>query len=125
MEERIAQHREERDPDWRTVEAPLDLPKIIEQAGAATLLVDCCTLWLSNVMLAGRDNKASAELIESLTRSLARIVLVSNEVGSGIVPETALGRRFRDEQGRLNQRLAEFCDTVELVVAGLPLRLKG
>lgn len=126
MEERIAQHREERDLNWQTVEAPLDLPQTIEQARAATLLVDCCTLWLSNVMLAGRDSKAaSAELIDSLTRSPARIMLVSNEVGSGIVPETALGRRFRDEQGRLNQRLAEFCDTVELVVAGLPVRLKG
>lgn len=126
MEERIARHRAERDAVWRTIEAPLDLVHAIGAAGAATLLIDCCTLWLSNTMLAGRDVEAAAgEMIDSLARSPANIVLVSNEVGTGIVPETPLGRRFRDEQGRLNQRLAECCDTVELVVAGLPLRLKG
>lgn len=126
MEDRIAHHQAERDATWRTLEAPLALASAIEAAGRTTLLVDCCTLWLSNAMLAGRDVEAAVSgLMASLARAEANIVLVSNEVGSGIVPETPLGRRFRDEQGRLNQRLAEICDTVELVVAGLPLRLKG
>jgi len=90
------------------------------------VLVDCCTLWLSNVMLAELDIGREADaLVESIARAKANVVLVSNEVGSGIVPENRLGRDFRDEQGRLNQRLAEISDTVELVVAGLPLRLKG
>ena len=126
MKERIQKHREERDGHWRTVESPIELAHTIASLNEGTILIDCCTLWLSNVMLAERDiSSETAALIDSITCATADIVLVSNEVGSGIVPETKLGRDFRDEQGRLNQRLAEIADTVELVVAGIPSRLKG
>lgn len=126
MVDRIEKHQQERDAGWRTVEAPLELAQAVEKAGTSTVLIDCCTLWLSNVMLAERDVENEVNvLIAALRSSPSRIVLVSNEVGSGIVPETKLGREFRDEQGRLNQRLAEISDSVELVVAGLPLQIKG
>ncbi len=126
MTERIRQHREERADFWHTIEAPIELARAITSVNDGTVLVDCCTLWLSNVMLAELDIGREADaLVESIARAKANVVLVSNEVGSGIVPENRLGRDFRDEQGRLNQRLAEISDTVELVVAGLPLRLKG
>lgn len=126
MRDRIERHQQERDAKWKTMEAPLELAKAIDELGPSSVLVDCCTLWLSNVMLAERDIEQEVDmLISSLQASPARTVLVSNEVGSGIVPENRLGRQFRDEQGRLNQRLAEVSDTVELVVAGLPMRLKG
>lgn len=126
MKDRIENHRKERDARWETVEAPIELAHAINAAGPSSIVVDCCTLWLANVMLAERDiNEDVTRLLSSLQGSSARIVLVSNEVGSGIVPENALGRRFRDEQGRLNQCLAAISDAVDLVVAGLPLQLKG
>ncbi len=126
MTERIRKHREERDDRWHTVEAPVELGKAIAALESGTILVDCCTLWLSNIMLAERDVDEEANaLIESLTAATANVVLVSNEVGSGIVPENRLARRFRDDQGRLNQFLAQAADTVDLVVAGIPLRIKG
>ena len=126
MTERIRKHREERDAQWQTLEAPIELAQAIASVDEGTILVDCCTLWLSNVMLAERDiGGDTAALLDSIASATPDIVLVSNEVGSGIVPETKLGRDFRDEQGRLNQRLAEIADTVELVVAGIALRLKG
>ena len=126
MRTRIDRHRDERGPTWQTVEAPLDLAGTITGAEGGTILVDCCTLWLSNLMLAGRDvEQETAALLQALRDTPACVFLVTNEVGAGIVPETPLGRHFRDEQGRLNQRLAAAADTVELVVAGLPLRLKG
>lgn len=126
MEDRISRHRAERDGRWQTIEEPLHPERAIASLQDGVILVDCCTLWLSNVMLAERDMDAAVDaLCESVRGARANIVLVSNEVGGGIVPDTALGRRFRDEQGRLNQRLAALCDRVELVVAGLPLRLKG
>ncbi|MEM6909025.1 MAG: bifunctional adenosylcobinamide kinase/adenosylcobinamide-phosphate guanylyltransferase [Pseudomonadota bacterium] len=126
MSERIDTHRQERDDRWRTIEAPLELASAVKQAGSSSVLIDCCTLWLSNVMLAERDVGNEVEkLLLALKSSSARIVLVSNEVGSGIVPDNKLGRDFRDEQGRLNQKLAGIADKVELVVAGLPLRIKG
>ena len=125
MEDRITLHRAERDARWITVEAPLKLPETIQNQQEGTVVVDCCTIWLSNLMLGDRDaNSATDDLIDSLKNTRAEVLLVSNEVGSGIVPEHPLGRRFRDQQGWLNQRLAEVCDTVELVVAGLPLSLK-
>ncbi len=92
----------------------------------ATVLFDCATLWLSNHMFAGSDLEAEgAALLSAIDRSPARIVTVTNEVGSGIVPENALARRFRDAQGRLNQQLAAQADLAVLVAAGLPLVLKG
>ena len=124
MTDRIAEHRARRVSGWLTQDAPHDLPLAL--AGITTpILVDCLTLWLSNLMLAEQDLTLAAQSLEAaLARRNAPVVLVSNEVGSGIVPATSLGRRFRDAQGRLNQRMAAMADRVELVVAGLPLRLK-
>jgi adenosylcobinamide kinase / adenosylcobinamide-phosphate guanylyltransferase len=127
MTERIAHHRARRGAGWQTVEAPHDLAEAVAAVPAdAALLVDCLTLWLSNRMLAEADiEPESAALEKALARRHAPTVLVSNEVGSGVVPDNALARRFADLQGRLNQRIAVHADRVVLVVAGLPLTLKG
>ncbi len=126
MRARIAEHRARRDAGWRTVEAPLDLPGALDEAGGAPVLVDCLTLWLTNVMLAEHDLPAAeAALLAALARRRAPTVLVSNEVGLGIVPDNALARRFRDSAGRLHQDLAAVADHVVLTVAGLPMTLKG
>lgn len=125
MAYRIAEHRSRRGPGWHTVDAPRDLPAAIAAAPQQPILVDCLTLWLSNLMLAEADiADATTALLAALDASRAPMVLVSNEVGSGIVPATPLGRRFRDAQGRLNQAIATAADQAVLVVAGLPLRLK-
>ena len=125
MSERIAVHRGRRGAQWQTVEAPRDLAGSIAARERAPALVDCLTLWLSNLMLANADIEAEVVRLESaLDAAAAPAVLVANEVGSGIVPETSLGRRFRDWQGILNQRIAARADRVVLVVAGLPLVLK-
>jgi adenosyl cobinamide kinase/adenosyl cobinamide phosphate guanylyltransferase len=125
MASRIAEHRDRRDARWTTRDAPRDLPAVLNAAPAAPVLVDCLTLWLSNLMLAEADTEAATVALEAaLARRTAPTVLVSNEVGSGIVPATPLGRRFRDAQGRLNQRVAAMAERVELVVAGLPLRIR-
>lgn len=112
------------------IEAPLDLAAAIADADRdaweAVIVVDCLTLWLSNIMLAERDIETESEgLIVSLARARSLVILVSNEVGLGIVPDNAMARAFRDAQGRLNQRLAAQAETVEFVAAGLPMRLKG
>lgn len=128
MTARIAAHVAARGPAWRTLEAPYALATtLVAQAGpGVVVLVDCLTLWLSNRMLRGDDVEvAGTELVTTIAAGLAGpVILVSNEVGAGIVPETALGRRFRDAQGRLNQQLAAVCDQVVLVTAGLPQLLK-
>jgi len=124
MATRIAEHRGRRADGWQTLDAPRDLPAALAQA-RAPVLVDCLTLWLSNLMLAEADLVAAQAALEAALRAHpGPVVLVSNEVGGGIVPATSLGRRFRDAQGVLNQRMAALADHVELVVAGLPLRLK-
>ncbi len=128
MAERIAHHRARRGPEWRTVEEADRLEdRLVEEASAErAVLVDCLTLWLSNLMLAGADCEArGAKLCETARRVPGLIILVSNEVGLGLVPDNALGRRFRDAQGRLNQALSSAADRVVFVVAGLPLYLKG
>jgi adenosylcobinamide kinase/adenosylcobinamide-phosphate guanylyltransferase len=128
MVERIEKHQEERGGHWRTVEAPLDLPEAVlaNAAPKTILLVDCLTLWLSNLMFAERDTAAAADaLVGALRDATGPVVVVSNEVGLGIVPENALARRFRDEAGRLNQTIAGAADRVEFVAAGLPLALKS
>lgn len=124
MAERIRLHRDRRGPDWQTHEEPLDLAQALDGA-ARPVLVDCLTLWISNLMHAGRDVDAEcARLCEVLAAPAGPVVLVSNEVGLGLVPETALGRAFRDHQGRVNQRVAQACRRVVFVAAGLPLVLK-
>lgn len=127
MAERIAAHRAARGPHWTTVEAPLDLERAIAEARPEeAVLVDCLTLWLSNLMLAGRDPAAAlAALTGGLRAATGPLALVSNEVGLGLVPETPLGRAFRDAQGRLNQAVAAEADLVVFMAAGLPLALKG
>jgi adenosylcobinamide kinase/adenosylcobinamide-phosphate guanylyltransferase len=126
MTERIAVHRARRGASWRTIEAPRDLAGSLQAACDAPVLVDCLTLWLSNLMLGGADIDAEMERLDhALAAAAAPVVMVANEVGYGIVPEHPLGRRFRDMQGVLNQRIAARADRVVLVVAGLPLALKG
>ncbi len=127
MRDRIAHHQSERDHLWRTCEAPLDLAQTIRtQTGPGqAVLVDCLTLWLSNVLLAGRDVEQETEqLAEAIGDVAGPLILVSNEVGQGIVPATSLGRTFRDAQGRLNQRVAAACDAVVFVAAGCPVLIK-
>ncbi|MBY0351662.1 bifunctional adenosylcobinamide kinase/adenosylcobinamide-phosphate guanylyltransferase [Tabrizicola sp.] len=127
MRARIARHRRERGDGWMTVEAPLQLPEALAQVGRdEVVLLDCATLWLTNHLLADHDLVAeTGKLIAALTTCVAPVVIVSNETGWGIVPENALARRFRDEQGRLNQRLAAEAGLVVTVIAGLPMVLKG
>jgi len=124
MRHRIAQHRARRQGRWETLDAPLDLAGTIA-ALTAPALVDCLTLWLSNIMLAGRDvEEETARLLQAMLHTPVPLVAVSNEVGMGLVPETPLGRAFRDAQGRLNQRVAAVAGRVVFVAAGLPLNLK-
>jgi adenosyl cobinamide kinase/adenosyl cobinamide phosphate guanylyltransferase len=126
MAARIEEHRTRRGGNWRTVEAPRELAAALEACAGMPVLVDCLTLWLSNLMLAEADiEAATARLEAALGAATAPVVLVANEVGLGIVPATPLGRRFRDAQGVLNQRIAARADKVVLMVAGLPLAVKG
>ncbi|MER8422254.1 bifunctional adenosylcobinamide kinase/adenosylcobinamide-phosphate guanylyltransferase [Mesorhizobium sp. M1403] len=126
MRERIALHRSRRRAGWTTIEAPLDLAGAIEALpDGQPVLIDCLTLWLTNHMLAEHDVEAECRrLADVLSRPRGPWFVVSNEVGQGIVPENALARRFRDAAGRLNQDVAAVADTVLLMVAGLPLRVK-
>jgi adenosyl cobinamide kinase/adenosyl cobinamide phosphate guanylyltransferase len=126
MRSRIAEHQARRDARWATIGAPLDLPGALEQAGKRPALVDCLTLWLTNLMLGGHDAAAATTALEAaLDRRAAATVLVANEVGLGIVPENSLARAFRDQAGLLNQRLAARAAHVHFVAAGLPLVMKG
>jgi adenosylcobinamide kinase / adenosylcobinamide-phosphate guanylyltransferase len=127
MAARIETHKARRAAGWQTIEAAHELPEALDAAPeTAAVLVDCLTLWLSNVMHASFDiDKMTLRLEEVLRNRKATTVLVSNEVGLGIVPDNALGRAFRDAQGLLNQHIASVADTVVLMVAGLPLTVKG
>jgi adenosylcobinamide kinase/adenosylcobinamide-phosphate guanylyltransferase len=126
MRERIAKHRAGRGSEWLEREAPLELAAaLLETDGGGARLVDCLTLWLSNLMHAERDWEEEAKLlVDALGRQKSPVVLVTNEVGLGIVPDNALARRFRDDAGILNQMVAHAADEVEFVVAGLPMRVK-
>lgn len=127
MAERIAAHRARRDAGWQTVEAPYELREALAAApGGAAVLVDCLTLWLSNLMLgAFKVDAMTAKLEQTLAARAGPTVLVSNEVGLGIVPDNALARQFRDAQGSLNQRLATQASRVVMMVAGLPVVVKS
>jgi adenosylcobinamide kinase/adenosylcobinamide-phosphate guanylyltransferase len=127
MRGRIDRHRADRGDGWRTIEEPLALVDTLtrEDKDGRAILVDCLTLWLSNLMFANRDiEKETSALADAVRRARTPLVLVSNEVGLGIVPMTPLGRRFRDAQGRLNQMVAAAAPNVALITAGLPLWLK-
>ena len=127
MESRIQLHRDRRGPEWQLVEAPLDLPDAIRAADAqtTTILVDCLSVWTTNLLIHERDLAASRDaLLASLSDCRGRILLVASETGLGIVPDNALSRRFRDANGRLNQSVASRADEVFFVAAGLALRLK-
>lgn len=127
MARKIRRHIADRGDGWTTIEEPLEVPETLGklEAGSATLL-DCATLWLSNALLADQAPDArGAALLDAVASVSGPLVIVSNEVGQGIVPDTKLGRDFRAVQGRLNQDLAAAADLVVLVVAGLPVVLKG
>jgi len=127
MAQRIAAHRARRGSFWHTIEEPLALASVIaaESSLDRPLLIDCLTLWLSNLLHADRPiGGETAALCAALHESAGPVVLVANEVGLGLVPETSLGRRFRDAAGRLNQQIAALADRVVFVAAGLPLVLK-
>jgi adenosyl cobinamide kinase/adenosyl cobinamide phosphate guanylyltransferase len=125
MRTRIAEHRGRRDKGWHTVEAPLELAGALREAGSRPVLVDCLTLWLTNLMLGRHDIPAATDALEAaLAARAAPTVLVANEVGLGIVPDNALARAFRDQAGLLNQRIAAQAGTVLFIAAGLPLTLK-
>ena len=128
MTDKIAVHRQRRGGVWTTIEEPLELPTAITENGVANtvLLVDCLTLWLSNLMTAERDIAAETDtLVDAICGVHGHIVLVSNELGLGLVPGDELSRRFRDLQGTLNQAVAAATDRVVFVAAGLPMTLKG
>jgi adenosylcobinamide kinase/adenosylcobinamide-phosphate guanylyltransferase len=132
MRAKIERHRADRPRDWTTVEEPLDLPRVLREREAESdlIMVDCLTLYAANLLDAEGENDGAIDrrieaLCETLQRTQCAIVLVSNEVGSGIVPEYPLGRRYRDLLGELNQRVAAIADDAVLMVAGLPLALKG
>lgn len=127
MRERIARHRADRAVNWETLEAPLDLAETIAAHSApdTVLLVDCLTLWTTNLILGDFDLTArTSALTDAMRAARGPLILVANEVGYGIVPKNALARRFRDAAGLFNQRIAEVVNEVQLVVAAMPLRLK-
>jgi adenosylcobinamide kinase/adenosylcobinamide-phosphate guanylyltransferase len=132
MLDKIRRHQQERPNHWQTLEEPLELARVLAEQAAKfdVLLMDCLTMFVANLLEAADTDPASLELrtrrfLEVLRTAPASVVLVSNEVGSGVVPPYPAGRRFRDALGELNQRVAAIADNVVLIVAGLPLALKG
>ena len=127
MAGKFARHKARRGAEWRTLEVPLDIaPALAAAPATSAVLLDCATLWLGNRMLAGQDlASAGADLCAALAACPAPVVIVSNEVGQGIVPDHAMGRAFRNAQGLVNQALAAQADLAVQVIAGLPLVLKG
>ena len=127
MKERIATHQRSRSGRWHLVEAPLNLIETLQETAqpGRFILIDCITLWLANMLIAEKDCAAEvARLLPVVQQSPARLVIVSNEVGLSIVPDNPMSRKFRDEQGRANQKIAAICEEVIFIAAGLPLRLK-
>ena len=126
MEKRVAEHQARRGSEWQTLHAPLKLAEALSETdGKGPCLVDCLTIWLNNLIFHNEDTiVATKELIKVLGQRSDPVVLVTNEVGSGIVPENALARRFRDEAGRMNQIISQVADEVYLSVSGIPLQIK-
>lgn len=130
MKQRIARHQEERSRSWFTIEAPVHLPEVIVENNHKenVILVDCLTLWINNLLLENDDQENIAEnikkLVEAVKKAQCPIIMVSNEVGTGIVPENRLARLFRDSAGFVNQRLAACSDNVIWIVAGIPVKIK-
>ena len=126
MRARIDEHRARRSADWQTIDAPFELVSALNGVpDRQSVLIDCLTLWLTNVMLAERDvDEESRQLADVLAKPRGPWFVVSNEVGLGIVPDNPLGRRFRDAAGRLNQMVAERASSVIFMVAGLPMKVK-
>ncbi|MBW2116657.1 MAG: bifunctional adenosylcobinamide kinase/adenosylcobinamide-phosphate guanylyltransferase [Deltaproteobacteria bacterium] len=130
MAERVRLHRESRSAKWGLVEEPLMIAEALETkcAGVDAVLIDCLTVWLSNVLLKMGDEQVATyedRLLETISRNRQAIIAVANEVGTGVVPEYALGRKFRDLAGSLNQRIAGMADKVFYMIAGLPMCVKG
>jgi len=127
MQKRIKSHQSQRDKHWQTIEEPTDLISHLTKSHPenTVILIDCMTIWLSNLMEHNQDiTNATEALLNILPKSSADVILVSNELGLSIVPENALARAFRDEQGLLNQKLAKCATNVVFIAAGLPLNLK-
>ncbi len=131
MKDRVGRHQAERDQTWQTVETPIDLADAIDtyQQQADVILIDCLTLWCSNLLLNGSDENSLSDHLQKFTLSIKNaccpIILVSNEVGTGIVPENKLARLFRDMVGKINQGVASCAETVIWMVAGIPVTIKG
>lgn len=127
MARKVARHREMRGLSWKTIEEPLDIAAALKTAAVGQpVLIDCATLWLTNVILGDHDLAAHKDvLMTAISQCRGPVVVVSNEVGQGIVPDNALSRQFRNAQGNLNQDIASQADLVVAVMAGLPLALKG
>lgn len=123
MAARIARHRADRSAEFRTIEEPIEIAGAIRGANADAIVIDCLTLWLSNIMRAGRDLAAETERVIAAADS-PTVIFVTNEVGCGIHPETELGRKFRDEAGILNQRIGAAAHEIYWMVFGHPLRVK-
>ena len=131
MKSRVASHRKERGSNWQTVEEPVHLPQAIDRLNgkAGIILVDCLTLWISNLLMENPDSESVLHQVQSLTRSVKAstcpVILVSNEVGAGIVPENQLARLYRDLVGWTNQAVTDIADQVVWVMAGIPVTIKG
>lgn len=128
MRDRISHHRERRGGEWTTHEAPVDIAAVLQRLNEPenVILIDCLTLWLTNLMMENADIDAAFVALEAAIASTrAKLILVSNEVGLGIVPENRMAREFRDHAGRLHQRVAAIAGEVYFVAAGLPLKMKG
>lgn len=128
MKVRIEKHKEQRGPDWDTYEELLRISEVLKKVGTShsAIIIDCLTLWLSNLMLADKNVENEIESFRStLDAQRSTLFIVSNEVGMGIVPENELARKFRDMAGALNQKIAEIADEVYLVTAGIPIKIKG
>jgi len=131
MKKRIALHRRSRPKTWITIEEAMDVPQALRKmpAKSGAVIIDCLTLWVTNLLLAGKNEKTILSLVKAMAGAIKRstfsIIIVANEVGSGIVPENKLARDFRDIAGKANQIIAQAVDEVFVMIAGIPLQLKG